>query len=460
MAEIGCNWARIGPSKSSQSLSIAHKWAVTDGQSERTIQTLEDMLHACVIDFGKGWDRYLPLVKFSYNNSYHTTIKAAPFEALYGQKCRSPIYWAEVRDAQLTGPKIVHETTGKIIKFKKRIQVAQYRQKSYADRRYKPLDFEVKDKILDKKCFIDEPLAISLEEIKIDDKLNFIEEPVEIIDREVKQIKQSRIPIVKIRWNSIRGPEFTWEREDQMKKKSNDFLLVLHSTVEEKFKIDVEHFNLLEIDDDLFTYNTPIGMVFNEFKRQSSMEDDLFTYELGVVEDFYFPCVEQSYNEGDLNIYEARTNDKLSNLEEENMGEGNEIAKIFRIETNIFHFETLLCKAFKEFSYLLLIDVDVLTGDIPGFKIVRTNNDGTIQANQEWFSECELMEDDGDVSDLDDYLLPSNAPYYVNEEEERFKERRCKLLGIPYVKPPTCRSEKFKVTKYSFGPVEEYIAIK
>ncbi|GJX87443.1 putative reverse transcriptase domain-containing protein [Tanacetum coccineum] len=67
----------------------------TDGQSERTIQMLEDMLHACVLDFGKGWDRYLPLVAFSYNNSYHTSIKAAPFEALYGCKCRSPICWAE-----------------------------------------------------------------------------------------------------------------------------------------------------------------------------------------------------------------------------------------------------------------------------------------------------------------------------------------------------------------------------
>ncbi|GKD03391.1 putative reverse transcriptase domain-containing protein [Tanacetum coccineum] len=87
----------------------------TNGQSERTIQTLEDMLRACVIDFGKGWDRHLPLVEFSYNNSYHTSIKVAQFEALYGQKCQSLVCWAEVRDAQLTGPKIIHETTKKII---------------------------------------------------------------------------------------------------------------------------------------------------------------------------------------------------------------------------------------------------------------------------------------------------------------------------------------------------------
>ncbi|GJV77644.1 putative reverse transcriptase domain-containing protein [Tanacetum coccineum] len=83
----------------------------TDGQSERTIQTLEDMLRACVLDFGKNWDRHLPLVEFSYNNSHHTSIKAAPFEALYGRKCRSPVCWAEVGDAQLTGPAIIHETT-------------------------------------------------------------------------------------------------------------------------------------------------------------------------------------------------------------------------------------------------------------------------------------------------------------------------------------------------------------
>nr|GEX73870.1 putative reverse transcriptase domain-containing protein [Tanacetum cinerariifolium] len=149
----------------------------TDGQSERTIQTLKDMLRVCVLDFGKGWDKHLPLVEFSYNNSYHTSIKAAPFEALYGRKCRSPIYWAEVGDRQLTGPEIIHETTEKIVQIKSRIQAARDHQKSYAD------------------------------------------EPIEIMDREVKRLKQSRIHIVKVRWNLKRGPEFTWERENQMQKK-------------------------------------------------------------------------------------------------------------------------------------------------------------------------------------------------------------------------------------------------
>ncbi|GKF43181.1 hypothetical protein Tco_0129733, partial [Tanacetum coccineum] len=98
---------------------------------------------------------------------------------------------------------------------KKHIQAVQDRQKSYADRRRKSLEFEVGDK----KCFVDEPLAIPLDEIQIDDNINFIEEPVEIMDREVKRLKQSRIPIMKVRWNSRRGPKFTWEREYQMKKK-------------------------------------------------------------------------------------------------------------------------------------------------------------------------------------------------------------------------------------------------
>ncbi|GJR37675.1 putative reverse transcriptase domain-containing protein [Tanacetum coccineum] len=204
----------------------------TDGQSEKTIQTLEDMLRACVIDFGKGWDRHLHLVEFSYNNSYHTSIKAAPFEALYGRKCRTPICWAKVGDAQLTGPEIVHETTEKIIQIKKRIQAPRDRQKSYTDRRRKPLEFEVGDKVMLKvspwkagvysnfshvynmRSVCETNTAIPLDEIQINDKLNFIEEPVEIMDREVKWLKQSRFPIVKVRWNSRRGPEFTWERED------------------------------------------------------------------------------------------------------------------------------------------------------------------------------------------------------------------------------------------------------
>ncbi|GJQ96002.1 putative reverse transcriptase domain-containing protein [Tanacetum coccineum] len=114
-----------------------------------------------------------------------------------GPKCRSPICWAEVGDSQLTGPEIIHKTTERIVQIKSHIQAARDRQKSYAD--------------MNRLLYMDE--------IQVDDKLNFIEEPVEIMDREVKRLKQSRIPIVKVRWNSRRGPEFTWEREDQMQKK-------------------------------------------------------------------------------------------------------------------------------------------------------------------------------------------------------------------------------------------------
>nr|GEX49753.1 putative reverse transcriptase domain-containing protein [Tanacetum cinerariifolium] len=226
----------------------------TDGQSERTIQTLEDMLRACAIDFGKGWDNHLPLVEFSYDNSYHATIKATPFEALY---------------------ELTQETTEKMVQIKQRMQAAHDRQKSYADLKRKPMEFQDGDKVmlkvspwkgvvrfgkrgklnpryvgpfkvlerigdvaykLDlpeelsrvhntfhvsnlKKCHADEPLAVPLDGLHFDDKLHFVKEPVEIVDRKVKRLKQSRVPLVKVRWNSERGPKFTWEREDQLRKK-------------------------------------------------------------------------------------------------------------------------------------------------------------------------------------------------------------------------------------------------
>ncbi|GJW92977.1 putative reverse transcriptase domain-containing protein [Tanacetum coccineum] len=247
----------------------------TDGQSERTIQTLEDMLRACVIDFGSSWDRHLPLVEFSYNNSYHASIKAAPFEALYGRKCRSPVCWSEVGESQLTGPELVRETTEKIVQIKNRLLTARSRQKSYADLKRRLTEFEVGDKVMLKvspwkgvirfgkrgklsprfvgpfkvierigpvayklelpdklrgihntfhvsnlkRCFVNDDVVIPLDEVQLDNKLHFVEEPVEIMDREVKRLKQSRIPIVKVRWNSRRGPEFTWEREDFFRSK-------------------------------------------------------------------------------------------------------------------------------------------------------------------------------------------------------------------------------------------------
>ncbi|GJS96036.1 putative reverse transcriptase domain-containing protein [Tanacetum coccineum] len=176
----------------------------TDGQSERTIQTLEDMLRACVMDFGGSWDTHLPLVEFSYNNSYHASIKCAPFEALYGRKCRSPVIWTEVGENQLIGPELVQETTEKIFQIKERLITARSRQKSYADKRRKPLEFEVGDRVL----------------LKVSPWKGVVRfEPIEIVERDVKKLKRRRIPLVKVRWNSRQGAEYTWEREDQFRKK-------------------------------------------------------------------------------------------------------------------------------------------------------------------------------------------------------------------------------------------------
>ncbi|GJZ30524.1 hypothetical protein Tco_0575571 [Tanacetum coccineum] len=189
--------------------------------------------------------------------------------------CSSPVIWADVGEIQLIGPEIVQETTKKIMQIKERLKTAQNRQKSYADKRRKPLKFNVGDRVLLKvspwkgvvrfgkkgkmapryvgpfeiverigpvayrlrlpqklscihdtiqvlnlkKCLVETDLQVPLEEIKIDDKLYFVEEPVKIVDREVKKLKRMWIPIVKVRWNSQRGVEFTWEREDQFKAK-------------------------------------------------------------------------------------------------------------------------------------------------------------------------------------------------------------------------------------------------
>jgi len=127
-----------------------------DGQAERTIQTLEDMSRACVIDFKGSWDDHLPLIKFAYNNSYHFSITMAPFEAQYGRRCRSLVGWFEVGDFALIGPELVYDAIEKVRLIRERLETAHSRQKSYADNRKRELEFEIDDwvylKISPMKC--------------------------------------------------------------------------------------------------------------------------------------------------------------------------------------------------------------------------------------------------------------------------------------------------------------------
>ncbi|GJS26581.1 putative reverse transcriptase domain-containing protein [Tanacetum coccineum] len=216
------------------------------------------MLRACVTDFGGSWNIHFPLAEFSYNNIYHSSINCAPFEVLYGRKCRSPVLWAEIGDIRLIISELVQETTDKVVVIRDRLKAARDRQKSYADNRRKPLEFQVGDHVMLKvslrkgvvrfgkkgklaprfvgpfeilerigpvayrlrlpeelssvhdtfhvsnlkKCLADANLHVPLEEIKVDKTLRFVEEPLEIMDREVKTLKHRKIPIVKVRWNS------------------------------------------------------------------------------------------------------------------------------------------------------------------------------------------------------------------------------------------------------------------
>ncbi|GJX04940.1 putative reverse transcriptase domain-containing protein [Tanacetum coccineum] len=191
-----------------------------DGQSERTIKTLEDMLRACVLDFGKGWDKHLPRIQAARDRQKsYADVRRKPLEFQVGDKVMLKVSpWKGVirfgkrgkLNPRYIGPFKIIDKVGTVAY---RLELLEQLSRVHST-------FHVSNL---KKCMADEPLAIPLDEIQIDDKLYFIEEPVEIMDREVKCLHQSRIPIVKVRCNSRRGPEFTWEREDQMQKKYPHF---------------------------------------------------------------------------------------------------------------------------------------------------------------------------------------------------------------------------------------------
>nr|GEV22105.1 retrotransposon protein, putative, Ty3-gypsy subclass [Tanacetum cinerariifolium] len=325
----------------------------TDGKSEHTIQTLEDMLRTCVIDLGGSWDTHLPLAGFYYNDSYHSSIRCAPFEALYGRKCRSPVLWAEVGENRLIGLEMVQETTDKVVLIKERLKAVRDRQKSYADNRRNPKKGKLAPRyvgpfgILErigpvayrlrlhrelssihdtfhvsnlKKCLANANLHVPLEEIRVDETLCFVKESVEFMDREVKKLKRSRILIVKVRWNSKRGPEFTWEREDFIfikKKLGNgaetffwDDVWYGESALKHRFlrlyalevnkEIDVASKLLQENIWSSFRRTPRSGLKTDQLEL---LQDAIGSVVLGIVEDMWFWALEGS---GDFSVSSIR----------------------------------------------------------------------------------------------------------------------------------------------------------
>lgn len=247
----------------------------TDGQSERTIQILEDMLRACVLDFGGSWDKHLPLIEFAYNNSYQASIQMAPFEALYGRRCRSPIGWFELCEAKLLGPDLVHESLEKVKVIRERLLAAQSRQKAYVDRRRQELEFMVGDQVvlrvspmkgvmrfgrkgklspryvgpfeivqrvgavayrlalppefgfihpvfhvsMPRKYLPDPSHVLQHQSVQLDKDLSYEEEHVVIIDRQVKKLRNKEIASVKVVWRNHAYEEATWELENAMRTK-------------------------------------------------------------------------------------------------------------------------------------------------------------------------------------------------------------------------------------------------
>ena len=246
----------------------------SNGQSERTIQTLEDMLRACCLEWQGAWTAHLPLVEFAYNNSYHSSIGLAPYEALYGRPCRTPLDWFEVGERVVTGPELVQQSVEVVQLVRQRLQSAQSRQKSYADQRRRPLEFQVGDQVfvrvspmkgvvrfgkrgklsprfigpftiservgglayrlelpselaavhdvfhvsMLRRYLSDESHVLqSAEWSEVTPVLTVPEFPLHIEDRRVQRLRNKAIPLVRVAWQRHSGGESTWEREDEMR---------------------------------------------------------------------------------------------------------------------------------------------------------------------------------------------------------------------------------------------------
>ena len=247
----------------------------TDGQSERTIQILEDPLRACILDYGGCWEDYLHLAEFSYNNSFQASLEMAPYEFLYGRRCRTPLCWEDVGSSSLTGPEMVQLSADRMGPIRERLRVAQERQKQFADASRRPLEFEVGEKVFLKvspsrgihrfgikgklspryvgpfevaarigevayKLILPESLAavhdvfhvsqlrrylsdpshvVEHVEIELQPDLSFEQRPVEILDRKDRVLKRKTIPLVRVAWSKDSPGDSTWEREDEMRER-------------------------------------------------------------------------------------------------------------------------------------------------------------------------------------------------------------------------------------------------
>ena len=230
-------------------------------------------MRACVLDFGGSWSKYLPLMEFSYNNSYQSTIGVAPYEMLYGRKCRSPIHWDEAGERSYLGPELVQETNEALEKIRARMLATQSRQKSYADLKRKSVEFQVGDhvflrvspmrgvkrfgvkgklsprfigpfEVLDRigevayrlamppslsavhnvfhvsmlRKYVSDPShVLSYENLELDEDLSYEEKPVQILDRKEKVLRTKTIALVKVLWRNSKSEEATWELESDMR---------------------------------------------------------------------------------------------------------------------------------------------------------------------------------------------------------------------------------------------------